>query len=147
VLFRSVEVTGRVKHIYSIWRKMQKKRLDFYDVNDVRAVRIMVPEVRDCYAALGIVHGLWSHVPKEFDDYIASPKPNGYQSLHTAVVGPGRKMLEVQIRTHAMHEEAELGVSAHWRYKEGTKSKRSEEHTSELQSRFDLVCRLLLEKK
>lgn len=119
----NVEVTGRVKHIYSIWRKMQKKRLDFYDVNDVRAVRIMVPEVRDCYAALGIVHGLWSHVPKEFDDYIASPKPNGYQSLHTAVVGPGRKMLEVQIRTHAMHEEAELGVSAHWRYKEGTKSK------------------------
>src|SRR5699024_1653408 len=75
----NVEVTGRVKHIYSIWRKMQKKRLDFYDVNDVRAVRIMVPEVRDCYAALGIVHGLWSHVPKEFDDYIASPKPNGYQ--------------------------------------------------------------------
>lgn len=116
-----VEVTGRVKHIYSIWRKMQKKQLDFYEVHDVRAVRIMVPEVRDCYAALGIVHGLWAHVPKEFDDYIASPKDNGYQSLHTAVVGPGRKMLEVQIRTHQMHEEAELGVSAHWHYKEGGK--------------------------
>ncbi len=118
---KDVEVTGRVKHIYSIWRKMQKKQLDFHEVHDVRAVRIMVPEVRDCYAALGVVHGLWSHVPKEFDDYIASPKENGYQSLHTAVVGPGRKMLEVQIRTHKMHEEAELGVSAHWHYKEGGK--------------------------
>lgn len=117
----NVEVTGRVKHIYSIWRKMQSKQLDFYDVHDVRAVRVMVPEVRDCYAALGIVHSLWAHVPKEFDDYIASPKSNGYQSLHTAVVGPGRKMLEVQIRTHEMHEEAELGVSAHWHYKEGGK--------------------------
>lgn len=118
---QNVEVTGRVKHIYSIWRKMQKKQLDFYEVHDVRAVRIMVPEVRDCYAALGVVHGLWAHVPKEFDDYIASPKENGYQSLHTAVVGPGRKMLEVQIRTHKMHEDAELGVSAHWHYKEGGK--------------------------
>ncbi len=117
------EVYGRAKHIYSIWRKMQKKQIDFYEVYDVRAVRILVPEIRDCYAALGIVHSLWQHVPKEFDDYIATPKPNGYQSLHTAVIGPERKMLEVQIRTFAMHESAELGIAAHWRYKEGTKGR------------------------
>lgn len=113
------EVFGRAKHIYSIWRKMQKKQIDFYEVYDVRAVRILVPEIRDCYAALGIAHSLWQHVPKEFDDYIATPKSNGYQSLHTAVIGPDRKMLEVQIRTFAMHEAAELGIAAHWRYKEG----------------------------
>ncbi|MFP5440893.1 MAG: GTP diphosphokinase [Gammaproteobacteria bacterium] len=113
------EVYGRAKHIYSIWRKMQKKQIDFYEVYDVRAVRILVPEVRDCYAVLGIVHSLWQHVPKEFDDYIATPKPNGYQSLHTAVIGPDRKVLEVQIRTFAMHDAAELGIAAHWRYKEG----------------------------
>jgi GTP pyrophosphokinase len=118
---KGAEVTGRAKHIYSIWRKMQKKHLDFYEVYDVRAVRVLVPEVRDCYAALGIVHSLWQHVPKEFDDYIATPKENGYRSLHTAVVGPERKMLEVQIRTFEMHDEAELGVCAHWRYKEGAK--------------------------
>jgi len=117
------EVFGRAKHIYSIWRKMQKKQIDFYEVYDVRAVRILVPEIRDCYAVLGIVHSLWQHVPKEFDDYIATPKPNGYQSLHTAVIGPERKVLEVQIRTFAMHEAAELGIAAHWRYKEGAKGK------------------------
>jgi GTP pyrophosphokinase len=117
------EVFGRAKHIYSIWRKMQKKQIDFYEVYDVRAVRILVPEIRDCYAVLGIVHSLWQHVPKEFDDYIATPKRNGYQSLHTAVIGPQRKMLEVQIRTVAMHEDAELGVAAHWRYKEGARAK------------------------
>ncbi|MFZ5757514.1 MAG: GTP diphosphokinase [Pseudomonadota bacterium] len=115
------EVFGRAKHIYSIWRKMQKKQIDFYEVYDVRAVRVLVPEVRDCYAVLGIAHSLWQHVPKEFDDYIATPKANGYQSLHTAVIGPDRKMLEVQIRTFAMHEAAELGIAAHWRYKEGSK--------------------------
>lgn len=120
-----VEVTGRAKHIYSIWRKMQRKGLDFHELFDVRAVRILLPEVRDCYAALGVVHSLWSHIPKEFDDYIATPKENGYRSLHTAVIGPGGKPLEVQIRTFDMHQEAELGVCAHWTYKEG-KSSRSD---------------------
>ncbi len=118
-------LTGRAKHIYSIWRKMRRKGIEFSQVYDVRAVRILVPEVRDCYAALGIVHGIWRHIPNEFDDYIASPKENGYQSLHTAVVGPEGKVMEVQIRTHKMHEEAELGVCAHWLYKGMDKSNRS----------------------
>ncbi len=113
------EVTGRAKNIYSIWRKMQNKRLDFSQIYDVRAVRILVPEIRDCYATLGIVHNLWRVIPNEFDDYIATPKANGYQSLHTAVIGPDSKTFEVQIRTFAMDEDAELGVCAHWRYKEG----------------------------
>ncbi|MCL6271582.1 GTP diphosphokinase [Sansalvadorimonas sp. 2012CJ34-2] len=116
------EVSGRVKHIYSIWRKMKRKGVEFKELYDIRAMRIYVDEVRECYAALGIVHALWNHIPKEFDDYIATPKENGYQSLHTAVVGPRGKTLEVQIRTHAMHEEAELGVCAHWKYK-GTDTK------------------------
>jgi GTP pyrophosphokinase len=111
------EVDGRAKHIYSIWRKMKRKRIDFSQVNDVRAVRILVPEVADCYTVLGLVHSRWHHVPNEFDDYIANPKKNGYQSLHTAVLGPENKVLEIQIRTFAMHDEAELGVCAHWRYK------------------------------
>jgi GTP pyrophosphokinase len=111
------QVYGRAKHIYSIWRKMQRKNIDFSQVYDVRAVRIMVEEVKDCYGALGIVHSLWRHIPNEFDDYIANPKSNGYQSLHTAVSGPEGKVLEVQIRTQYMHEEAELGVCAHWLYK------------------------------
>ncbi|WP_081137147.1 GTP diphosphokinase [Halomonas sp. BC2] len=111
------DVSGRAKHIYSIWRKMKRKRIDFSQVHDVRAVRILVPEVTDCYTVLGIVHSRWHHVPNEFDDYIANPKKNGYQSLHTAVMGPENKVLEIQIRTFGMHDEAELGVCAHWRYK------------------------------
>ncbi|MGC3873029.1 GTP diphosphokinase [Halomonas sp. GXIMD04776] len=111
------QIDGRAKHIYSIWRKMQRKRIDFSQVYDVRAVRILVEKVADCYAALGIVHSRWHHVPNEFDDYIANPKKNGYQSLHTALIGPENKVLEIQIRTFTMHEDAELGVCAHWRYK------------------------------
>lgn len=114
----SAQVYGRPKHIYSIWRKMKRKGIDFSEVYDVRAVRVTVDTLRDCYAVLGIVHGLWQHIPKEFDDYIATPKENGYQSLHTAVIGPEGKVVEIQIRTQKMHQDAELGVAAHWRYKE-----------------------------
>lgn len=112
-------VFGRAKHIYSIWKKMHRKGVAYDEIRDVHAVRIIVPTVRDCYAALGIVHGLWQHIAKEFDDYIANPKENGYRSLHTAVIGPFGKTLEIQIRTDEMHKQAELGVAAHWRYKEG----------------------------
>ena len=112
-------VSGRPKHIYSIWRKMQRKERGLERIFDVRAVRIFVNDVAACYAALGIVHHLWPYLPGEFDDYIANPKENNYRSLHTAVIGPGGKTLEVQIRTHEMHRHAELGVAAHWRYKEG----------------------------
>ena len=111
------DISGRAKHIYSIWRKMRRKNIGFSQVYDIRAVRILVPTVRDCYAVLGIVHSLWRNIPNEFDDYIASPKENGYRSLHTAVIGPEQKVLEVQIRSHSMHEDAEFGVCAHWRYK------------------------------
>jgi len=113
------KVYGRAKHIFSIYRKMRAKNVEYGDLYDVRAVRIVVTSVRDCYAALGIVHSLWQHIPREFDDYIATPKENGYRSLHTAVVGPAGKVIEVQIRTFEMHQESELGFAAHWRYKEG----------------------------
>jgi len=113
------ELAGRPKHIYSIWKKMQRKSLEFSDLYDIRAVRVLVDSVADCYGALGVVHTLWPHLPGEFDDYIARPKGNDYRSLHTAVIGPRGKTLEVQIRTHEMHRTNELGVAAHWRYKEG----------------------------
>ena len=112
-------VGGRAKHIYSIWSKMQRKDLPFEQLSDVRAVRILVGTVHDCYRALGVVHSKWKHVPGEFDDYIATPKENNYRSIHTAVVGPGGRIVEVQIRTNEMHEYNEIGIAAHWRYKEG----------------------------
>lgn len=117
----NAQVSGRPKHIYSIWKKMNRKGIDFHEVFDVRAIRILVDTVKDCYAALGVVHSLWRHIPREFDDYIATPKENDYQSLHTAVIGQDAKTLEIQIRTHDMHAHSELGVAAHWRYKEGEK--------------------------
>ncbi|MBN3817337.1 bifunctional (p)ppGpp synthetase/guanosine-3',5'-bis(diphosphate) 3'-pyrophosphohydrolase, partial [Paraburkholderia sp. Se-20369] len=112
------EVSGRPKHIYSIWRKMRGKELDFAKLYDVRAFRVIVPDIKDCYTVLGIVHHLWQPVPKEFDDYISRPKPNGYKSLHTVVIGDDGRAFEVQIRTQEMHGFAEYGVAAHWRYKE-----------------------------
>lgn len=115
------EVQGRPKHIYSIWKKMQGKSIDFAQLYDVRAFRIMVDDMKDCYAVLGIVHHIWQPIPKEFDDYIARPKPNGYQSLHTVVMDTDNISFEVQVRTHEMHKQAEYGVAAHWRYKEAGK--------------------------
>ncbi len=112
------EVLGRPKHIYSIWRKMQRKGVPFEEIYDVHGFRVIVDTVADCYTVLGLIHSRWVPIPGEFDDYIARPKDNGYQSLHTAVIGPGGKHMEVQIRTHEMHEMAEQGVAAHWRYKE-----------------------------
>ncbi|MFH1045073.1 MAG: bifunctional (p)ppGpp synthetase/guanosine-3',5'-bis(diphosphate) 3'-pyrophosphohydrolase [Pseudomonadota bacterium] len=112
------EVQGRPKHIYSIYNKMRGKSLGFSELYDVRALRVLVDSVKDCYTALGVLHNLWTPIPKEFDDYISRPKSNDYRSLHTAVVGSDGRALEVQIRTHEMHRHAELGVAAHWRYKE-----------------------------
>ena len=126
-------VEGRAKHIVSIWRKMRRKNLEFHELFDVRAVRILVDSVADCYAVLGVVHTTWQHIPAEFDDYIANPKENGYQSLHTAVVADDGKIVEVQIRTFEMHENSELGVASHWRYKEGAKlDKRMESNIAQM---------------
>jgi len=116
------ELSGRPKHISSIWKKMQRKGANLSEIYDVHAIRVLVNDVQDCYATLGVVHSIWRPIPGEFDDYIAVPKPNGYQSLHTAVIALDGKPLEVQIRTHAMHRISELGIAAHWRYKEGGKA-------------------------
>jgi GTP pyrophosphokinase len=118
------ELSGRPKHLYSIWKKMQRKSAEFGEIYDVYAIRLLVDEVRDCYAALGVVHSLWRPIPGQFDDYIAVPKNNLYQSLHTAVIALDGKPLEIQIRTHAMHQVSEVGIAAHWRYKEGSRSDR-----------------------
>lgn len=112
-------VHGRPKHIYSIWKKMQKKGLSFEQLFDIRAIRIIADSLQDCYTVLGSVHANWRHIPREFDDYIATPKPNGYQSIHTIILGPTGKTIEIQVRTQQMHDDAELGVAAHWKYKEG----------------------------
>lgn len=113
------KVYGRPKHIYSIWKKMDQKSLSFDKLFDVRAIRVVVDQLQDCYGALGILHSIWHHVPSEFSDYVANPKPNGYQSIHSIVIGPEGRTIEVQIRTEKMHQDAEMGVAAHWRYKEG----------------------------
>jgi GTP pyrophosphokinase len=114
------QVYGRPKHIYSIWNKMQRKALPFDEMYDLRALRVIVPDITACYTVLGVINTHWKSIQKEFDDYIAHPKPNGYQSLHTVIIGPENKNIEIQIRTPAMHEFAELGFAAHWRYKEGS---------------------------
>jgi GTP pyrophosphokinase len=133
------EISGRPKHIYSIFKKMQKKDKPFNMLHDVRAVRLIVSDVPSCYAALGVIHTTWRPIPGEFDDYIAAPKDNFYQSLHTAVVYEDKRPLEVQIRTHEMHLSAEYGIAAHWRYKEGTKhsDKNFEQRVNSLRSMME----------
>src|SRR5512139_943863 len=116
----AMEVAGRQKHFYSIWTKMKRTNCDFEQIQDFVAFRVMMENVSDCYAALGVIHSEWTPIPGRFKDYIALPKPNMYQSLHTTVIGPGSRRIEVQIRTHEMHRTAEMGIAAHWKYKAGT---------------------------
>ena len=138
----SSEVSGRPKHIYSIHRKMERKQLTFEQVFDLRAVRIVTATVADCYAALGLVHGRYTYIPGEFDDYIATPKDNFYRSIHTAVLGPESKVVEVQIRTREMHDQADLGLAAHWKYKEG-RSRESRGHEVTYDRKIEWVRKLL----
>ena len=114
----AADVTGRAKHLYSIWRKMKENDARVDQINDIIAFRVVVESVSDCYAALGVIHSQWTPVPDRFKDYVALPKPNMYQSLHTTVIGPGRERIEIQIRTNEMHRVAEQGIAAHWKYKE-----------------------------
>lgn len=131
------EITGRPKHLFSIYRKMQRKNIDYHQVYDNRGVRVLVDTIPECYTSLGIVHSMWRHIPGEFDDYIATPKQNNYQSIHTAIFGPEGKVVEVQIRTHQMHHDNELGVAAHWRYKEGA------EHDADFERKIAWLRQLL----
>ncbi|MCJ8320314.1 MAG: GTP diphosphokinase [Colwellia sp.] len=136
-------VYGRPKHIYSIWKKMQQKGLDFEQLFDVRAVRIIVDELQDCYGALGVVHTSWQHLHNEFDDYVATPKANGYQSIHTVVIGPEGKSVEIQIRTEQMHDDAEMGVAAHWRYKEGSTGAKGSDKKSGFDEKVNWLKKIL----
>ena len=136
----SAEIYGRPKHIYSIWKKMRRKKLDIDELYDLLAVRVIVDNLTTCYATLGMVHSLWQTIPKEFDDYIANPKENGYQSLHTVILDADGNRIEVQIRTRQMHDFAELGVAAHWSYKEGGK------HDAAIEKNIASLRKLLEEK-
>ncbi|HEU4813808.1 MAG TPA: TGS domain-containing protein, partial [Xanthomonadaceae bacterium] len=137
------DVAGRPKHIYSIWKKMQRKDVPIGELYDLRAVRVLVDDIPACYAALGVAHALWTPIPSEFDDYIARPKRNDYRSLHTAVAGPEGKTLEVQIRTREMHQQAELGVAAHWKYKEGRGREAGRAADAAMEKRIAWMRRLL----